>query len=389
MAAKPKILLVDDESNVTRALSMVLRREYDVVTAESGEEGLRALDEQGPFAVALSDMRMPRMNGAQFLAQVYQRAPDTSRILLTGQADAESAALAINEGRIHRFLNKPCAPTPLRKALADAVEQNRLRNAERDLLENTLTSSLKVLVDILGITRPEIASYAERVHSVVKQLVKRLELEPAWLYETAATLSHLGCVSLPDGLLDRFYSGTLLEEKELGSFEAHPGLGAEILSGIPRLEVVAAIIERQHDEPRPEEVEGPLADWPEATVGGELLRYAVELMRQGDVRPEDAVAALGRTGSFPPELVEAAVDLELSAIQDRPIAISTDELRIGMSLVEDVVSKDGVLLAKAGANVNGTLLTLLLNFFRHKNLTEPIVVYAQGTDGQLNEADHD
>jgi len=123
----PRVLCVDDEPNVLHALRRALGRRFAVTTATSGEAGLNTLRTDGPFAVVVSDMRMPGMNGAVFLGRVRAHAPDTARILLTGHSDVETAAAAVNEGQLFRFLTKPCGPDTLRLACdAGAAHHARL-----------------------------------------------------------------------------------------------------------------------------------------------------------------------------------------------------------------------------------------------------------------------
>lgn len=113
MQTPRRILCVDDEEDVLRGLKRVLRSpRFETVGALSGAEGLERLKEEGAenFDVVVSDMRIPEMNGAQFLSRVREVAPDVSRILLTGQADVESSIAAVNDGQIFRFLTKPWAP---------------------------------------------------------------------------------------------------------------------------------------------------------------------------------------------------------------------------------------------------------------------------------------
>lgn len=130
---RPRILLVDDEPALLDGLRRQLRREFDVVTATSGAEALRLL-QTADFAVVLSDMRMPTMDGATLLSMVRERHPETVRLLLTGQADMESTIAAINDGQIYRFLSKP-SPTPdIEAALRDAAELHRQITAERSAL---------------------------------------------------------------------------------------------------------------------------------------------------------------------------------------------------------------------------------------------------------------
>ena len=105
---QPRVLCVDDEPNVLRGVERHLMDDYELHTATSGAEGLAILSSAGPFAVIISDMRMPGMDGAAFLEKSRSVDPGAVRILLTGQTDLASAAAAINEGQIFRFLLKPC-----------------------------------------------------------------------------------------------------------------------------------------------------------------------------------------------------------------------------------------------------------------------------------------
>jgi signal transduction histidine kinase len=131
---RPRVLCVDDEPRVLAGLRLHLRREYEVEVAEGGEQALEIINQRGPFAVVISDMRMPYMNGAAFFAQARVLAPDTVRILLTGYSDIDDAIAAINQGQIFRFLTKPCRPAVLRHAVEDAVAQYRMITADHELV---------------------------------------------------------------------------------------------------------------------------------------------------------------------------------------------------------------------------------------------------------------
>jgi signal transduction histidine kinase len=141
---RPRVLFVDDEPNLLETVQDLLRREYDVVTAERGADGLAMLARED-IPIVVSDLRMPEMDGVEFLERVRQRAPHTIRLLLTGHADLDTAVRAVNLGAIFRLMLKPCHPDTLRAALRDAVEQRRLVHADRDLLAtkvSELTSRL-------------------------------------------------------------------------------------------------------------------------------------------------------------------------------------------------------------------------------------------------------
>jgi FixJ family two-component response regulator len=128
-----RVLFVDDETAVLDAFQRLLRSSFDIRTASSGEEGLLALERDGPFGVVVSDMQMPGMNGAEFLARVRQKAPTTVRMLLTGHADMHSAIDAVNRGQILHFLTKPCPNDVLVAAINSGLDQYRTVMEEKEL----------------------------------------------------------------------------------------------------------------------------------------------------------------------------------------------------------------------------------------------------------------
>src|ERR1700686_4919224 len=167
-----KILFVDDEPAALEGYRRLLHRSFDVDTAVGAAEGLEKIAESGPYAVVVSDMRMPEMDGAAFLAMVREVAPDTVRLAITGYADLETAGRAINEGSIFRFLTKPCEKSTLVAALTAAQEQHRLITAEKELLEKTLSGSIHVLTGMLSLVNPAAASRVPGIRLCVDHLVR-------------------------------------------------------------------------------------------------------------------------------------------------------------------------------------------------------------------------
>jgi diguanylate cyclase (GGDEF)-like protein len=141
-APRHKILCVDDEAQVLEGLSLQLSRRYEVHTALSGAEALEILQREDRFAVLISDMRMPSMDGATFLARARSLAPDAARILLTGQTDVRSAIAAVNEAQVLKFLSKPCPPPELHAAVESAIEHHRQASGATTGLRRTLTAQI-------------------------------------------------------------------------------------------------------------------------------------------------------------------------------------------------------------------------------------------------------
>ena len=137
-----KILLVDDEPNVLQSMQRQLRKRFKIVVAESGFEALAALKNKGPFAVIVSDMRMPGMDGVQLLSEAKDIFPDTVRTMLTGNADQETASEAVNTGQIFCFLTQPCSTAVLATSFGLAVRQHTLLIAEKELLNDTVKGSV-------------------------------------------------------------------------------------------------------------------------------------------------------------------------------------------------------------------------------------------------------
>jgi DNA-binding NtrC family response regulator len=122
---RPRILIVDDDEWNLDALKRQLHSRYEVTTATGGLEAMKLVMSRPPYAVVVCDLRMPGIDGVTLLYLIRQAAPDTVRVLLTGQADVESASSAVNQGNIFRFLIKPCSSGMLFRALEAAVEQYR------------------------------------------------------------------------------------------------------------------------------------------------------------------------------------------------------------------------------------------------------------------------
>ncbi|HEX2100040.1 MAG TPA: response regulator, partial [Candidatus Synoicihabitans sp.] len=138
-----RVLFVDDDPNLLAAFQRNLRKQFQFDTALGAQEALALLERPEPYAVVLADMRMPGMDGVELLERVKQRAPETVRMMLTGNADQQTAVDAVNRGEVFRFLNKPCPPEVLVPALEAAIKHYQLQRLERELLEGTLAGSVK------------------------------------------------------------------------------------------------------------------------------------------------------------------------------------------------------------------------------------------------------
>lgn len=372
-----KILCVDDEPNVVTAYQRALRKEFQIETATSGALGLDAIEGQGPYAVIVTDMQMPGMDGVQFLAQVKEKSPNSIRIMLTGNADQHTAIEAVNEGNIFRFLTKPCPPEALAKALKAGLQQYRLVMAEKELLEKTLSSSIQVLTEILSLINPTAFSRASRVRRLVRELAAKLQIEQAWQTEIAAMLSQIGCITLPEEILVKVYRGASLTPDELRLMQSHPQTGQNLIKHIPRLEPVAEIIAYQekcfngvglpHDGKRGLEI----------PLGARILKLALDFdkLLEGKINHLEALKEIQRRGDwYDPSVVEALKVIVTEGMTYETRAVHAHELALGMILAEDVVTKAGLLLIASGQDVTSSLYLRVQNYAERGMITDSIKV---------------
>jgi CheY-like chemotaxis protein len=355
------ILCVDDEQRVLEGLKLTLRKGFDVATAASGLEGLAILKEKGGAAVVISDMRMPGMDGAAFLMKVRALWPDSTRILLTGEPGRDAAVAAINEGQIFRFLTKPCMPDKLLAAVEAAVRQHEIVTAEKVLLQQTVLGSIKALVDVLSIVNPIAFGRGSRIKRLALQLAAAAGLAPSWELEAAALLSQLGYVSLPIELVEKAVNGEPLNADEQLLLGEAPKLTQSLISRIPRLQDIGAIL--AHATRSRIEKEPPS---PEIAANASVLLHVLEfdaLTSRGE-SAELAIGTLRARGG----LKSAPLLVHLAALQGmidsgpQLRAVRLRDVVPGMILLDDLHTDLGTLLVSRGYEISQSFIERMRNF---------------------------
>lgn len=396
VADRPRLLLVDDEANILAALRRLLRSEgYDIVTAGSGAEGLKVL-EQRDIDLIISDMRMPEMDGAQFLGHVAADWPDTIRILLTGYADMASTVQAVNEGHIYHYLTKPWNDHELLVTIRNAIEKKALRderlrltealerkNQELSELNHNLEQLVRQRTARLRTTLDErdTANKAlkKQFFETIKVLSRIIELRPGMQLglsrmvaeqskrvamelalpekETqnvifAGLLFQLGRLTLPDRTIQQsFY---LLNVKERERVLRSPQEGAVLLDEIEALCDVAAIIRSQYEKFDGSGVPGKLRGR-EIPIGARILAVVRDynLYLEGALTGQKKIVAdaqqyltRNRESYYDPEVVDAYMRAigRVKPLRYRPIIDALPcQLMEGMEVV-DVKKGDRVYL---------------------------------------------
>lgn len=277
---KPILLCVDDEQSILNALKrLFFPIGIQIELAESGAKALEILQAKQVHLI-ISDMRMPEMNGAQFLAKANEIQPDTYRILMTGYADMESTISAINDGKIHRYIQKPWNNQELITAVKDGLKLFHLEHANKRMqkqisaqnkalkdlnhgleamvhqrteqLRKTLTqlkqsagqserekqNNLDILYNVISIHPHISAGFAVNVSHLAKAIAEKMGLSPEQIEQVALTalLHEIGMVGLPVSLLERpFFQLDGLEKQQ---FIEHASKAETILSPAPHLKQV-------------------------------------------------------------------------------------------------------------------------------------------------------
>lgn len=369
---RPRVLLVDDDPELLATMPTELRR-FEISTARSSDDlvGLPGPDRGEPFAAIVCDMQALRPDGATTQTWVDDQGPGIPVVVLTGETDVQAVVDSINDTRITRVLTKPCPPELLSEAIDEAIHRAKLENVERELLDRTLSGTVDLLIDILGLVRPQAVSRAHRITGYVRRICHALNHPVSWELDLAAMLSQVGFVVLPpDAILD-------VADLEVATLEERRvELAAELLMRIPRMESVAALI-RGQTASEPVRLDDDQAVWACRELNAEILRLAVrfEDLSTAGRSPEEAFAEIMFDAVPPPGfLLEAAGVLQAADEGLVAVSVPIRNLEPGMVLAADLLLETGPKLAPEGMELTAALIGRVQSFARTPGVREPVEV---------------
>ena len=420
------VLLVDDEAGVLSSLRRLLRPSgYQVITAESGAEGLAVLATQ-PVDLIVSDMRMPNMNGAEFLSRARVQYPNTMRILLTGYSEIDSAVRAINEGGVYRYLNKPWDDQDLLMTVRQAIEQQALaretarlttltqrqneqlqrlnagletqvlarteeirqtlmflEDAQRDLKHN-FTSMVQVCASMIELRCGAVAGQSMRVGDLARRIAIACGLTGLQVQDVfhAGLLHGIGKLSLPDDVLNRPLDRLSPEESKL--YHQHPLRAQMVLTAVPQLAQVAQIIrcqyERYNGRGTPDRLSGE-----NIPIGSRIVALARDysdlvgggITKQRVTSDHAAEMIKAQSGLRYDPMIVVRFAAVLQDLEDLPPVrqVRSADLREGMRLADDLLTRRGVLLISRESVITSHQVEQIRRFETHEDVPFSIVVY--------------
>lgn len=376
-----RILLVDDENNILEAYKRNMGDEFEIEVAGSGIAAIELINREKQFQVIVTDYKMPNMNGVELLEQVRNIAPETVQIMLTGQADMEAIIKLINKGKIFRFLTKPCSPEDLIASIKDGVRQYELVAAEKELLGKTLGGSIKVLADLLALAKPQAFNKTQKIRILARQIHNELVVDHKWQIEIAATLSQIGCVTIPDDILKKVYKGLTLSDAENIMFMNHASIGADMIKNIPRMEAVAEIIRYQEKKYDGSGFPSDNIKGDKIPVGSRILKIVLDYDKAvtGGVDGEKVLSDMGKKpGYYDPFLFSIAEKNFLKIEKPKKSFVKkdipADSLEEGMYLAEDLISATGVFIGAKNQILTSALISTIGNYSKNSQLKDTVRV---------------
>ena len=356
-----KILCVDDEESILRGFQLNLRKDFELHLASNGLEGLEVFDREGGFALVLSDMRMPQMNGAKMLSEIKTRDPEVVTVLLTGHTDFESAMSAVNEGSVFRMLSKPCPPEMLIRVLNDGLAQHDLITSKRILLDQTLRGAVDALAQSLSTAKPLFFGRAQRVRRIANELGEMMKISDAWRLDIASTFSQLAYISIPESVIEDVYFKRELSSEVKKMVQQLPEDTQRLIEKIPGLEDVGEILGKLSVQHRFEDEDGS-----GLRKAASILRVALDFdyyEEQGHDRSLIVQTLKSRKDDYDPDVTECLSQLLVVADQQFKLEeIPIRKLEVGMRLAQELRLADGFLVASCGADVDRQLLKVIRNY---------------------------
>lgn len=379
-----KVLLVDDTPENIQVLMAILKDDYKVVAATSGKKALEMVQKAPPPDLILLDIMMPKMNGYMVLRKLrsMEATKNIPIIFVTAMAEAKNEAKGLLLGAVD-YIVKPIQPEVVKARVRTQLKLQQAQQHIEHLYDETLTTTISLLTDLLSVTNPLAFSTASRIRLYMTTIMKELKLERYWEFDIAAMLSQIGCLNMDSETLEKITRGEELSTSEQESYDKHPEVGKRLLQEIPNMDNVGQIVGNQDtslDELLGDTVEAIIID--QVTMKNDPIFFGsiflslsktVERAVQGGMKVEDAFKyAASDLDSSVKDIVLA---LHRIAARNKIIkSLEIKDLQRGMVLEKDLFTNSHSLLLKEGSPITGAILERIRTFDGGVGLVTPVIV---------------
>lgn len=358
---KMTVLVVDDAPLNLSMINDILKENYRIVIAKSGEAALKILENLALPDLILLDIVMPGLSGHEVILKIKEnaRTKDIPVLFMSGLSESEQIVEGFRLGAVD-YITKPFHADEVLARVGVHIALQQSKREVQGILSKTLVGSVKSLIDVIALTQPKISEQSTRLRQHAMAVLKIINYPPqeAWHVELAMLLSQIGCISMPDYILKKVRMGKALERDEYAKFIQHAKYGAGLVNKIPRLEVVSEIIENQFVPP--EQLAMPFDST--AYLGSILLKLLLlydMMVENGFEEVYAAHTALKQTRGCPENLIDAFKQFASANSSVRAERVSINKLIPGMRLGEDIRMKDGSILIESGTKLSAELIKLV------------------------------
>ncbi len=360
MTDKKIILVVDDTPENIDVLTGVLSSDYKIKAAVNGERALKSAASENRPDLILLDIMMPGMDGYEVCRRLKadDQTKDIPVVFVTAKTEDTDETLGFEVGAVD-YISKPVSPPIVSARVKNIIALQESQNELKEALDKTLTGSIELMMDVLSLTNPVAFGRARNLRRHVTATAKRLGHQNSWSFEIAAMLSQLGCITLPDELLEKIYNGEAVSAEEKKLFNNHPQVGKRLLEKIPKLEEAAEIIALQNRSAKSLEGESDLDS--QVQFGVSLLQVALHMDDLDRKKNAPVISSPQKqvVDQAPQQrvVIEPAVPEASGALE-----VALSELSAGMILDSDITTRKGMMLMKMGTEVTKAVIERLQGF---------------------------
>ena len=376
MTERQLILVVDDTPDNIRILGNILRPQYEVKAAHSGEKALQVANVDPKPDMIWLDIMMPDMDDYEVCRQLKTnpKTADIPVIFITAKGQVADERLGFELGAVD-YITKPISPPLVLARVATHLELAEKRHKLEELLKKTLIGIISVLTDLLAISNPTAFARASRLRRFMREITEYLNVANAWQYDAAAMLSQIGCISMSPETLLRLFAGAEVSSDDRRQYREQFVRSAKIVNEIPHLHNVAQMLERLAQEYGAPVSIPSIEGLDVVTLGVNLLNTALyfdDHMQKGRVVHEADQIPID-IGALTDKTLEALTPQAIGQ-QKESRSIAFRELQLGMIVAADIYARNGLLVLPEGLEVTEIVLEHLQNFHARVGLVEPLMV---------------